>query len=128
MSRPRSTRRRSRSRPTAAPSSFSTNLSPDALADEAFLRRIRYKIEVPDPTEDEFRAIFRRECELREIGYEDGAVTYLLRTWYDPRNRELRGCHARDLIEALADTCSFERRDLALSRELLDEACSTYFL
>lgn len=107
---------------------FSTNLAPDALADEAFLRRIRYKIEVPDPSEHEFRAIFRRECDLRDIRYEDGAVTYLLRTWYEPQGRELRGCHPRDVIDALVDICSFEGRDVALSRELLDEACSTYFL
>jgi predicted ATPase with chaperone activity len=107
---------------------FSTNLSPHDIADEAFLRRIRYKIDVPDPSENEFRRIFRIECEAREIAYEDAAVTHLLDAWYTRQERELRGCHPRDVVEAIVDTCSYERREPSLSRDLLDEVCATYFL
>jgi predicted ATPase with chaperone activity len=107
---------------------FSTNLSPDALADEAFLRRIRYKIEVPNPTEDEFRVIFRRECDSRGIAYDDVAVTHLLTSWYAAHGRALRGCHPRDVVEAIEDACAYEGRRPALSRDLLDEVCATYFL
>jgi SpoVK/Ycf46/Vps4 family AAA+-type ATPase len=107
---------------------FSTNLSPHDIADEAFLRRIRYKIDVPDPSESEFRRIFRIECEARDIAYEDAAVTHLLDAWYTRQERELRGCHPRDVVEAIVDTCSYERREPSLSRDLLDEVCATYFL
>ena len=107
---------------------FSTNLSPHEIADEAFLRRIRYKIDVPDPSEREFRRIFRMECEAREIAYDDDAVTHLLDAWYTPNERELRGCHPRDVVEAIVDTCSYEQRAPSLSHDLLDEVCATYFL
>ncbi len=56
---------------------FSTNLPPDRLADEAFLRRIRYKVELPNPTRDEYRQIFRQECASRGVAYNDEAVTHL---------------------------------------------------
>jgi predicted ATPase with chaperone activity len=107
---------------------FSTNLSPHEIADEAFLRRIRYKIEVPDPSEAEFRRIFVAECESRGIAYDDDAVTHLLAAWYTPHERALRGCHPRDVVEAIVDTCVYEQSRPSLSRDLLDEVCATYFL
>jgi predicted ATPase with chaperone activity len=107
---------------------FSTNLSPAELADEAFLRRIRYKVEVPNPSEEEFRAIFRHECEMRGIAHDESLVTHLLETWYASRGRELRGCHPRDVVEAIVDACEYDEQHTVLTRELLDEVCSTYFL
>ena len=38
---------------------FSTNLNPRDLVDDAFLRRIRYKIPINDPTHENYRAIWR---------------------------------------------------------------------
>ncbi len=107
---------------------FSTNLPPDRLADEAFLRRIRYKVEIPNPTSDEYRAIFHRECERHGVAYDAAAVTHLFERWYEHHGRERRGCHPRDLVEAIVDTARYEGRTPALSPETLDEACSTYFL
>ncbi len=108
---------------------FSTNLPPERLADEAFLRRIRYKVEVPNPTRDEYRAIFRRECEKSGVGYNEEAIAHLFRNWYEAHNREMRGCHPRDLVEAVVDAATYESRPLPeLSPTLLDEACQTYFL
>jgi predicted ATPase with chaperone activity len=106
---------------------FSTNLTPSELADDAFLRRIRYKIEVPNPTQVEFREIFRRECERRGVRFDDMAVAHLLDAWYG-KERELRGCHPRDLVEAISDAALYEQGVPALSVHSLDEACSTYFL
>ncbi len=107
---------------------FSTNLPPQNLADEAFLRRIRYKIEITSPTRDEYRTIFIEECRRHEIAYEDDAVTHLLERWYDLGGRELRGCHPRDLLDAIADDASYNGREAVLTSATLDEACSTYFL
>jgi predicted ATPase with chaperone activity len=106
---------------------FSTNLSPLELADEAFLRRIRYKIEMPNPTASEFRAIFERECDRRGVRYDDHAVTHLMSRWYD-EDHELRGCHPRDLVEAITDAALFDTQKPAITPGLLDEVCGTYFL
>jgi hypothetical protein len=107
---------------------FSTNLLPEQLADEAFLRRIRYKVEILNPTRDEFRIIFQRECAGAGIPYDDRVVDHLLEHWYDPYGRELRGCHPRDLVEALIDYCRYERCEPTLSGDVLDEVCTTYFV
>jgi predicted ATPase with chaperone activity len=107
---------------------FSTNLPPEHLADEAFLRRIRYKVEIPNPSRDEFRTIFRRVCDERGIEVEDSMIDYLLDHWYKDQGREIRGSHARDLIEAIADAAHFNGGKATLSPQTLDEACHTYFL
>ena len=107
---------------------FSTNLSPDRLADEAFLRRIRYKVEVPNPTRDEYRAIFRDQCAALGVPFEEAAVAHLFANWYDAHKRELRGCHPRDIIEAVVDAAKYDGRPAVMTRATLDEACATYFL
>ena len=107
---------------------FSTNLPPDRLADEAFLRRIRYKVEIPNPSHEEYREIFRRECAARGVPYDDGAVSHLFEAWYESHGRELRGCHPRDLVEAIVDMAKYEGHPPQMSVETLDEVCSTYFL
>jgi hypothetical protein len=108
---------------------FSTNLPPEALADEAFLRRIRYKVEIPDPTPEEFRAIFARVCEEKGIAFQDEAVDYLFAQWYKPYERQLRGCHPRDFVEAIVDSARYsESGQPVVTPKSLDEVCHTYFL
>ena len=107
---------------------FSTNLPPDRLADEAFLRRIRYKVEVPNPSHDEYRQIFRRECERQGVPYDEDAVSHVMYAWYEQHNRELRGCHPRDLIDAIVDVARYDEQQPRLTPAALDEVCTTYFL
>jgi predicted ATPase with chaperone activity len=107
---------------------FSTNLPPEHLADEAFLRRIRYKVDVPDPSWDEFRIIFRRVCEEHKIPVDESMIDYLLEHWYKGQEREIRGSHARDLVEAIADAAHYSGGSATLAPQTLDEACHTYFL
>ena len=107
---------------------FSTNLSPHQLADDAFLRRIRYKVELPNPTVEDFHAIFERECERSGVDYSHSAITHLLDQWYTRHNRELRGCHPRDLVEAIIDAAAYDNRTPSLTAASIDEACATYFL
>ncbi len=107
---------------------FSTNLSPHDLADDAFLRRIRYKVELPNPTPDDFHTIFERACEHVGIDYSHAAITHLLDRWYAGQSRELRGCHPRDLVEAIVDAAAYEGRPPQLTPGSIDEACATYFL
>jgi predicted ATPase with chaperone activity len=106
---------------------FSTNLRPTELADDAFLRRIRYKIEVPSPTIDEFIAIFRLECDRRGVFFDESAIRHLVDSWYDGA-QDLRGCHPRDLVEAIVDAALFNGHSPALTARALDEVCRTYFV
>ena len=106
---------------------FSTNLEPRHLVDEAFLRRIPYKIDVCDPTEDEFRALFARVAKENGIEYHPEPVERLLREHYQANNRPLRFCHPRDLLHQVRVFCSFARKPLVLTDESLRAAVKNYF-
>ncbi len=107
---------------------FSTNIEPKQLVDEAFLRRIRYKIEVGNPSPAEYREILRRVCKARGVPYSDEGLRYLLEHEYPKRNIEMRACHPRDLIDQLVDIARFTRTQPVMSRELLAAACRSYFV
>jgi predicted ATPase with chaperone activity len=106
---------------------FSTNLEPAHLVDEAFLRRIRYKIEVPNPTIEEYEEIFRRVCESRGVPYEFSAVEFVL-DYYDRRGIEPRCCHPRDLVDQMIDIAEYMELPRTLSPELMEAACDSYFV
>lgn len=107
---------------------FATNLAPKELVDEAFLRRIRHKIQIEDPTWEEYRQIFRNVCQQRGVPYSEQGLAYLMREHYAKRNRPKRGCHPRDLVEQLKDIASYLDVEPTLSKELIDQACETYFV
>lgn len=107
---------------------FSTNIEPKQLVDEAFLRRIRYKVEVTNPQPAEFREIMRRVCKAKGVPYSDEGLRYLLEHEYAKRKLELRAVHPRDLIDQLIDIARFSRTQPIMSRELLAAACKSYFV
>jgi predicted ATPase with chaperone activity len=107
---------------------FSTNLDPKDLVDEAFLRRIKFKINVVDPTEDQFRAIFRMMCERRGIEYNEAAFRYMLDTYYHPVNRPLRMCQPRDILDQIVAIAKYKMVPATLNQALIDRACQTYFV
>ncbi|AEI65570.1 hypothetical protein LILAB_18340 [Corallococcus macrosporus] len=96
--------------------------------DEAFLRRIKYKIEVGNPDEEAYREIFSRVCEAAGIPYVDQAVTYLIEHYYKPRSMELRSCHPRDLVSLIRDAARYRQIPPALSKDLLDQACEVFLV
>jgi hypothetical protein len=107
---------------------FATNLNPEALADEAFLRRIPYKIYAKNPTSDEFSKIFALNCRRRGLAFDPVVIEYLLRRYYEPRGLDMRACHPRDLVDQVVDMCRYQNRPPTITRELLDAACVSYFL
>lgn len=107
---------------------FSTNLDPRDLVDEAFLRRIRHKIEIGDPSYDQFREIFKRVCAAKGIRYEEQGLAYLLKEWYINHDRALRSVHPRDIISQLIDIATYLNRPPALTKDLIDRACASYFV
>ncbi len=106
---------------------FSTNLEPRDLVDDAFLRRIPYKIEVIDPSEEEFRNLFRLMCKSYSIAYCEEAIDHLIETHYRPTNRPFRCCQPRDLLLQVRNRCRYERRDPELTADALDFAVENYF-
>ena len=107
---------------------FLTNRPPADLADEAFLRRIRYKIEIPSPTASAFVEILRRECLRHDVTYDDAAAQYLIDHHIRKAARELRGCQPRNIVEAIADSARYQGTELALTPASIDSACATYFV
>lgn len=107
---------------------FSTNLPPKDLVDEAFLRRLRHKVEIGDPSYEEYREIFRRVAQNKKIEYSDPGLAYLLQEWYIKRNRKLRASHPRDLCDQINDIASYLAVQPSMSREMLDRAAQAYFV
>jgi predicted ATPase with chaperone activity len=107
---------------------FSTNLAPTDLVDEAFLRRIRHKIQIGDPSFEEYREIFKRVCAQKGVPYDDRALAYLLQEHYIEPKVPLRACHPRDLIDQLIDIARYENKPPSLTKDLIDKACEAYFV
>ncbi|MGC9520603.1 MAG: ATP-binding protein [Anaerolineae bacterium] len=107
---------------------FSTNLEPRELVDEAFLRRIRHKIEVHDPTWDEYAEIFKRAADGKSIPFSEPALAYLIREHYIKAKRPPRACHPRDLLDQIVDISSYLSVPPSLSKELIDRAALSYFV
>jgi hypothetical protein len=107
---------------------FATNLDPASLADEAFLRRIPYKIAVDDPSTDQFTRIFELNCRRRGLKFHQVMVAYLQRRHYRPHGRPLRSCHPRDLLDQVTSLCRYRGVEPTITRELLDAACASYFV
>jgi predicted ATPase with chaperone activity len=107
---------------------FATNLEPRTLADEAFLRRIPYKVHATNPSLDQFSAIFAMVCEKHDIKFDPRVVDHLCQEYYEGRGLEMRACHPRDLIEQMVTLCRYRKQPIAITPKLLDEACRTYFL
>ena len=107
---------------------FSTNLPPRDLVDEAFLRRLRHKIEVGDPSYEEYREIFKRVAESKKITYSDRGLAYLLQEWYIKRNRKLRASHPRDMCDQIHDISRYIGVEPGMTKDLIDRAAEAYFV
>lgn len=107
---------------------FSTNLDPKDLVDEAFLRRIRHKIEVGNPTFEQFRDIFKIMCRILSVPYDEKGLAYLLKEWYINQDRDLRFVHPRDILSQLIDIANYLDIPPELTPDLLDQAASSYFV
>jgi predicted ATPase with chaperone activity len=107
---------------------FATNLDPAELVEEAFLRRIHYKIPVVDPTRAQYEEIFRGQCRSEGLSYDPDAVAYVYAEFYDKHGIPARGCHPRDLIAHVGDIAKYREITPQLTLELVDAACRSYFL
>lgn len=106
---------------------FSTNLQPKDLVDDAFLRRIPYKIEVENPSEVAFRKLFEIMCPHVGLPYSQDVIDYMIETHYKPIDRPFRNCHPRDLLLQIKNYCLYQDLPLELKREYVDFAVENYF-
>lgn len=106
---------------------FSTNLEPQSLVDEAFLRRISHKMKIDNPSEAHFRVIFRAVSEARGIEFDENVLNYLLHKYYKTTDRPLRACHPRDLLKQVANYATYRGEPLAMTNDLIDRAAKSYF-
>jgi predicted ATPase with chaperone activity len=107
---------------------FATNLEPKRLVDEAFLRRIRYKIKIDHPTETDFQEIFEQVCERNSVPFDKGLFDYLIEHWYRRQSRPFNACHPRDLVDHIIDMSRYHNQAPELSRDAIDHACENYFV
>ena len=105
---------------------FSTNLDPSDLVDDAFLRRIPYKIHVKDPVESQYKNIFKLLCPKYNIEFNEEAYQYLLETYYKGQ-RPFRGCQPRDLLQQILNAAAYKQVPPIMNKENLDMACKNYF-
>ena len=108
---------------------FSTNLDPKDLVDDAFLRRIKFKIDVKDPSRDHFTRIMQLMCRVRNVPFHEGGLSYMLDKWWQPYERPLRMCQPRDILDQMIAIAKYKQvePDMA-SADLIDRACATYFV
>jgi hypothetical protein len=107
---------------------FATNIEPAKLVDEAFLRRIPYKIKIDQPCEEDFCTIFKKVCASNDIDFNKGAYNYLLEEYYGKTGVSFNACHPRDIIEHIVVNSRYYHRKPELTPASIDEAWSSYFV
>lgn len=107
---------------------FSTNLNPLDLADEAFLRRLGYKIRFDPLDPAEYQAVWRQVCAQLGIPFDAGMLSYMLECFYAKDGIPLLPCHPRDLLGLVADHCRYHNEAVQVTPDNLAFAWNTYFI
>jgi SpoVK/Ycf46/Vps4 family AAA+-type ATPase len=107
---------------------FATNLKPSDLVDEAFLRRVQFKVLAENPTFEDFERIFENCCRDRALPFDPSHARHVVDRFLEPRKIQPRGCHPRDLIDQALAYAAYSERPRALTLDLLEAACASYFV
>ena len=107
---------------------FATNLDPEDLVDDAFLRRIQIKVEVTGPSEKLFYRLFATMCQQLDVPFDKDSFVHFLREWYHKTGRKYQSVHPRDVLKGVVALCEYEGLSNQLTPELIDEACRSYFV
>jgi hypothetical protein len=106
---------------------FSTNIEPADLVDEAFMRRIPYKIEIADPSPEEFHALFKIYAPRFRCEYRESVVDYLINEHFVKPGRSMRRCHPRDLLGQIRNWCVYKEIRMEMLPEHFDRIVGSYF-
>ena len=107
---------------------FATNLKPADLVDEAFLRRVQFKVLAESPSFEDFEHIFENCCRDRDLVYDRTFPRHVVEGFLRPNNIAPRGCHPRDLIDQALAYAAYTSQPRRLTTDLLDAACASYFV
>ena len=105
---------------------FATNLHPREISDSAFMRRIKHKLPINPPSQEQFAVIFHLACRQREIPYDESIVNFLFQNYYD-KGRTPRASDPRDLLEIARSICRFSEMPVELTEDLIDECARRFF-
>jgi predicted ATPase with chaperone activity len=105
---------------------FATNLNPSDIVDEAFLRRMGYRLAFTTPSAETYSLILQRYIASRGLNYEPQLLFYLL-SRYDREKREMKACEPRDLVERSLDICRYENLPRRLTIDIMQRAWNNYF-
>jgi predicted ATPase with chaperone activity len=106
---------------------FSTELDPKDLVHEAFLRRLRYKIKIDRPSEEEYLAIFKKACAANGMEFDQDVYNYLEEHWYVAHGIARSACHPRDLLDLIATRARYYDNPPQLTMDNISAACTDYF-
>ncbi len=107
---------------------FATNIDPKALVDDAFLRRIRYKIKIEHPSMEEFSGIFKAVCRSNDVEFSQSAFDYLIEQFYKKRGISYSASHPRDIVDHIVNYSRYYNRPPAMTEETVRYACENYFV
>jgi hypothetical protein len=105
---------------------FSSNLAPQQLADDSFLRRIGYKIHIGELSGYHYETVFRHTCEQFGMAFNHASYHYLLQL-HGQHARPLLACYPRDILSQLCDVACYEGRPARLEADALHWAWNNYF-
>jgi hypothetical protein len=107
---------------------FSTNLNPADLTDEAFQRRVRFRIQVEDPDLGQFAEVFQAVCKAKQVPFDFDVFDWLVKTWWFAHKRPFRMVQPRDIVNQLIAIAKYMGKPAAMEPDLLDRACKSYFV
>ncbi len=107
---------------------FSSNLDPNDLSDETFLRRLEYKMFMQNPSDEEFAGIFHKQCQKLKIECPVGLLAGVIKKHYRQSERPYQRCHPRDILNCCVDLIRFEQLPYVLTPELVDRAFEVKFV
>lgn len=107
---------------------FSTNLEPKQLVDEAFLRRIQYKIKIDHPTLEQYEEIFRMVCTATGTAFKQDIFDYLITNYYKRLGVNYNACHPRDIIDHIVVHARHYQHPPELTKDSIDSAWLNYFV
>ena len=107
---------------------FSTNMDPTQLADDAFLRRLGYKIQFEPLTADEYRAIWQQVCRESNVTYDSAVVNEVIDRLHGGTQTPMLPCHPRDLVNLALDRCRYLDQEKSVSMDNVEWAWGNYFV
>lgn len=106
---------------------MATNLPPQSLLDESLMRRIAYKIQIGALSEAHYRTLFKRQCRVAQVAFDDSAFDYLITCLHPSHGRALLASYPSELLGRVADFAGFAGVEARMSIPALDQAWASMF-